>query len=513
MARSAIVSIKLVGDAESARRALSETATAAEKFQRGINVAAGYATVGLAAISAASMDWISSASEAEQASGALEAVFKDQASAMQANAEAAADAVGLASSEYSQMAAVIASQLKNLGVEQADLGAETDNLIRLGADLSAQFGGSTADAVAALSSLLRGERDPIERYGVSIKQAGIDAKVAELGLSGLSDEAKTAAERQAVLALLAEQTADAQGAFAREADTAAGAQQRANAEYENAKAALGAAFLPIVAEAARWMQGFATWAKENPALIQAIVIGLGALSLAILAIAGVTAIMNATWLASPITWIVLGIVAAVTVVIITITKLAQHWDEIMAWIGQVGENVGRWFSDVWNGIASWWSDLWNGIGDWWASLWDGLFSWWSDLWNGIVGWLNDLWNGFASWWADLWNGLFGWVSDLGQFASDTLGWIGSLSATTDATMTVTHAAAAASYDPMLPMVFTLASLPPIMQAFAPLATAASSTVSRTAHYTINVSGATDREATAREIRDMIRDLERSEGRL
>ncbi|WP_201518877.1 hypothetical protein [Gulosibacter hominis] len=226
-----------------------------------------------------------------------------------------------------------------------------------------------------------------------------------------------------------------------------------------------------------------------------------------------TAIMNATWLASPITWIVLGIVAAVTVVIITITKLAQHWDEIMAWIGQVGENVGRWFSDVWNGIASWWSDLWNGIGDWWASLWDGLFSWWSDLWNGILGWLNDLWNGFASWWADLWNGLFGWVSDLGQFASDTLGWIGSLSATTDATMTVTHAAAAASYDPMLPIVFTLASLPPIMQAFAPLATAASSTVSRTAHYTINVSGATDREATAREIRDMIRDLERSEGRL
>ena len=60
-----------------------------------------------------------------------------------------------------------------MGVAAGDLAPVTNDLVGLGADLAAQFGGSSADAVAALSSLLRGETDPIEKYGVAIKQADI----------------------------------------------------------------------------------------------------------------------------------------------------------------------------------------------------------------------------------------------------------------------------------------------------------------------------------------------------
>ena len=103
--------------------------------------------------------------------------------------------------------------------------------------------------MSALSSLMRGERDPIERYGVALSQAAVDAKVAAMGLDTSTPAAKRAADAQATLALVAEQTAAAQGAFARESDTAAAPRSGPAAEFENAKASLGEVLLPIVAQA------------------------------------------------------------------------------------------------------------------------------------------------------------------------------------------------------------------------------------------------------------------------
>lgn len=186
------------------------------------------------------------ASNLEQAIGAVDAIFKENAETVHTWAKSASRDVGLSQRSYSELASVLGAQLKNMGVAVDEVAPKTNDLITLGADLAAQFGGNTADAVAALSSLLRGERDPIERYGVSINEARIKAKLAEMGLSDLTGEAETAAKTQATLALLMEQTADAQGANARESDTLAGAQARLAAVWEDTQAKLGTAFLPAL---------------------------------------------------------------------------------------------------------------------------------------------------------------------------------------------------------------------------------------------------------------------------
>ena len=124
------------------------------------------------------------------------------------------------------------------------LAPKTNDLITLGADLAAQYGGSTADAVEALSAVFKGETDPIEKYGVSIKQSDIAAQKAAMGMSNLTGEADKQATAQATLALLTKQTADATGANAREADTAAGKQARLTAAWDDASAKMGAELLP-----------------------------------------------------------------------------------------------------------------------------------------------------------------------------------------------------------------------------------------------------------------------------
>jgi hypothetical protein len=322
--------IQVLTDATKGQQGLKDAASTAGKLEQGIGKLAGPALGALGALALLGGGAAAAASDTEQAFGALESVYKDNADAAKAMAKSASTDVGLAASEYAQIAAILGAQLKNAGTAADDLAPAADNLIRLGADLAATFGGTTADAVAAVSSLLRGERDPIEKYGVAIKQADVNARLAAQGLDKLEGEAKRTAEAQATLALLTEQTADAQGAFARESDTAAHATQVAEASWKDAGAAIGQALLPVVVLLSGALADVAKWAGENAPLIQAVAVVVGILATAILAVnvaltaykAITTVVTAAQWLlnaaltANPIGIVVLAIAALVAALVL-----------------------------------------------------------------------------------------------------------------------------------------------------------------------------------------------------
>lgn len=182
------------------------------------------------------------AADLEQSIGAIDAIFKTSAKSMHEWSKQSSESVGLARNEYNELATVMGAQLKNGGTSVQELGTKTNELIKVGADLSSMFGGSTREAVEALSSALKGERDPIERYGVSLKQAAIDAKAAAMGFK---DVKSGQAQQAATLALIMEQTKDAAGNFAREADTAAHKSQVLAAKQEDLKAKFGELILPM----------------------------------------------------------------------------------------------------------------------------------------------------------------------------------------------------------------------------------------------------------------------------
>lgn len=249
-------------------------------------------------------DAVSGASDLEQSVGGVQAVFKDFAPQIEKASKSAAQSLGLTKNEYNELAATLGAGLKNKGIK--DFTGQTQNLITLGGDLSATFGGSTKEAVEALSSALRGETDPIERYGIALNQSAIEAEAVRMGLvknvkdqgaikkaqndalvaqrnynaavkehGKNSDEALAAESRmlgatsrldkvmkgkkvqltdqqkaQAALSAIQRQSADAQGAFARESDTAAGKQARFKASVDNLKTSLGQQLLPVVSSVA-----------------------------------------------------------------------------------------------------------------------------------------------------------------------------------------------------------------------------------------------------------------------
>jgi phage-related protein len=317
VARSTTLTIKVLADASQASRELDKGSGSVGKFQRGIEKAA----IPAAAIGAGLLVFAKAAgkaaSDAEQAAGAVDAVFGKTAGNIHKMASQSAESVGLASSEYETMAAIFGAQLKNMGTSADQLAPKTNDLIKLGADLAAQYGGTTSDAVSALSALLRGETDPIERYGVSIKQADIAAEEAKHGIKGLTGVAKKQADATAILTLLTKQTADAHGAFARESDTAAHAQQVANAKWEDAKATLGKSLLPIMVIFGNLLGTVAGVLEKNSTATTILLGVVGALAAAVL-------IANAA-LKLQAVWTIAATVATKAWRVATMTATAVQW--------------------------------------------------------------------------------------------------------------------------------------------------------------------------------------------
>lgn len=207
---------------------------------------------GVAALGAVTgtLAFANAASNLEQAVGAADNVFLGYSQAIQDYAADAAQSVGLSATQFIELNNVVTSQLKNLGYGIAEASTASVNLTQRAADLAAQFGGSTTEAMQAFTSALRGETDPIERYGISINMAQVSAKALEMGLWDGKGAVEGFGKAAAVEALILEQSAAAAGQFTKEADTYAGQVARLTAELGNLRTTLGNEVLPAATDVA-----------------------------------------------------------------------------------------------------------------------------------------------------------------------------------------------------------------------------------------------------------------------
>jgi hypothetical protein len=335
-------------------------------------------------------DSIQAASRLQQAQGGVDAVFGKSAGVVTKYASTSAERLGLAGAEYRELATVAGAQLKNAGQSTDQAAKSTDGLITKAADLSATFGGSTKDAMEAISSLMKGETDPIEKYGVSIKQTDVNARLAALGQDKLTGAAKKSAESQARLALLTNQTKDATGAFAKENDTLANKQQVANAKMEDAKAKLGEALLPAMTA----VTGF---------MADTLIPGMMA--------AGEAIGTFVSWLVDKLGPAFSTVVGYVQPVVETLIALWQRFgDVVLAQITTVWNLIKGVFQgalQIIQGIFEVFAGLFTGN---WSKMWDGI----KKIFSGVIGII-------TSYFSYLWNTVKNIATAAWRILSDTIG--------------------------------------------------------------------------------------------
>lgn len=229
---------------------------------------------GAAAFAAGLKRSVDAAARLEQAVGATETVFGSASKTVDEFARNSAKGFGISNAAARELTGTMGSLLKNMGYSREEAAETAVTMAKLGADLAAAFGGRPEEAVQALTAALRGERDPIERYGVAINEASVKTKAFELGLYSGKGQIDANAKAQATLALITQQTADVQGQFAREANTAAGAAAIAAAQAEDSAASLGTNFLPVYTRVVQVVGALAAVFAALPGPVQVAVVAL-----------------------------------------------------------------------------------------------------------------------------------------------------------------------------------------------------------------------------------------------
>lgn len=429
---------------------LSDVATVSNKIADSagnISKKMAPATLAIAGIGAVAFN---AASEAEDAIGATDQIFKSQSETMQRWADSLETYYGIAGTEALTYANTMGAMLQNIGgLSETEAAKQSQTLVKLAGDLTAMFGGTTESAIQALTGALKGNTSMLDNYGMAVNETLIKNKALEMGLVSEGEQLSLAAKQAATLALITEQSSAATGQAAREADGASGSWRAATTELKNTSKEFGEVFMPTITAAiqavTKAVKAFSDMSDGQKTAIVTVLALVAAISpiagivsgaarmvgtisgaLAIFTGAATTGSTAAIGLAkiiaaltSPITWVVAAVVAAVALIAVKgdeIQSILQRVDAFMQnifardWTTVFGPVLGNvmngflaGFKSVWNAVQSVlngiidiirgvftgdWSRVWNGVKEVFAGVFNGLVSIAKAPLNGIIGLLN-----------------------------------------------------------------------------------------------------------------------------
>ena len=232
-------------DNKGIRRAESGFRDFSRKVGRSLaNVAKASAAIGVG-VGAAAFKAVQSASDLAEATAATEQIFGDAADAVLAFSETAATAFGQSKQEALEGAQIFGTFGKAAGLAGDDLSTFTTGLLGLASDIASFRNASPEEVIEAIGAGLRGEAEPLRRFGVLLDDATLKAEALALGIYSGN---KPLTQQQKILAaeaVIYKQTADAQGDFARTSDGLANSQRILAARFQNVITTLGEKLLPV----------------------------------------------------------------------------------------------------------------------------------------------------------------------------------------------------------------------------------------------------------------------------
>ena len=190
---------------------------------------------------------IEQASGLQEAGTKIQAIFGGGSNAVQKFADQGAAALGQTKLEVLNAAANFGTFGKAAGLSGGKLAEFSTGFTTLATDLASFNNTTPEEAVEAIGSALRGEAEPMRRFGVLLDDATLRNEALKLGLIKTTKDALTPQQKVlAAQAAIYKQTGDAQGDFQRTSGGLANQQRILSAQWTDMKARIGSALLPVV---------------------------------------------------------------------------------------------------------------------------------------------------------------------------------------------------------------------------------------------------------------------------
>ena len=455
------LTIRIVGDTSSYEKAVTDAEQKTKSFEARMGKIASKIssigdkissfgtklTVGITTpLALAGKSAVTAASDFDENLNKVEVAFGDCSAAVKNWADDATESFGLSKNQALEATALFGDMATSMGLSQAEAAHMSMLLAGLAGDLASFKNIGIDQAMTALNGVFTGETESLKQLGIVMTEVNLQEFADGMGL--VYDEMSQAEKVQLRYNYVMEQSANAQGDYARTSDGTANSMRTFQASVENLGISLGQYLLPLITpliqKATEMVNAFANADPElqqlilkiagiaavsGPALvifgkmvsgIGAVTGAVGKLSTGIKALGGLKTIISGVFTAvtSPAGLAVIAIAAVIAIGYL----LIKNWDEVKAkagetwdWIQQKmqdfdnfltgifthdwTENFGAW-GNILNGFFATVSSVWSSIKQVFSGIIDfvgGVFTGdWDRAWSGIVNIFGGLFGGIAA---------------------------------------------------------------------------------------------------------------------
>ena len=327
---------------EKAARQFAQLKTNGEKANFALKKAVLPAVAALGTLATFGFKATQSASSFNEEISKSKAIFGSGADAVAKFSKTAATELGQSQQEAMAAASTFGIMGKAANLTGADLSTFSTDLVTLSTDLASFNNANPQDVVNALGSALRGEAEPMRKYGVLLNDAALKSEAMKLGIFNGNGALDAQQKILAANSLIFAQTSIQQGDFAKTSGGAAAQQKILAAQFKDVQQKIGQFLLPALDAALKVLSIFATWATDNTQVFLIVGGVIGGLAVAILAVnyaikiwtattkafTAVQTLFNAAMAANPVGLIVVAIGLFVAALVIAYKKFEGFRDII-----------------------------------------------------------------------------------------------------------------------------------------------------------------------------------------
>ena len=330
------------------------------------------------------------ASDLTEVQNVVDVAFGETSQKINEWAEGTIDSVGLSELAAKQYAGTMGAMLKSSGLAGEAVDDMSMSITELAGDMASFYNLDTDVAFEKIRSGISGETEPLKQLGINMSVANLEAYALSQGINTAYSEMSQAQQTQLRYNHLMQQTADAQGDYARTSDSYANQVRHLEQSWQAFTGELASDVLPILSEVIGGLNAGVTFLQEHWDMI-APILGtvVGSIGAYVVAVKGAevatrlwtiaTELCSGALALSPI-----GMVAAAIVVIIGI---------IYAVVGAINDATGSTLSAtgiIFGAIATVGAAIWNII----LGVVNGLISYGVEAWNFIATFANFFGNVF-----------------------------------------------------------------------------------------------------------------------
>ena len=416
------LTIRIVGDTSSYEKAVTDAEKKTKSFEARMGKIASKIssigdkissfgtklTVGITTpLALAGKSAVTAASDFDENLNKVEVAFGDCSAAVKNWADDATESFGLSKNQALEATALFGDMATSMGLSQAEAAHMSMLLAGLAGDLASFKNIGIDQAMTALNGVFTGETESLKQLGIVMTEVNLQEFADGMGL--VYDEMSQAEKVQLRYNYVMEQSANAQGDYARTSDGTANSMRTFQASVENLGISLGQYLLPLITpliqKATEMVNAFANADPElqqlilkiagiaavsGPALvifgkmvsgIGAVTGAVGKLSTGVKALGGLKTIISGVFTAvtSPAGLAVIAIAAVIAIGYL----LIKNWDEVKAKAGETWDWIQQKMQDFDNFLTGIFTHDWTENFGAWGNILNGFFATVSSVWSSI----------------------------------------------------------------------------------------------------------------------------------